>query len=396
MDRRQVVTQKLHSPGNERMTNLELLRIVSMLLVVILHFIGKSSNHPVLTDAEMEAWEYGAWALESFAIVAVNVYMLLSGYLLAGSTFKVKRLVQLWLQLLFYSVGVGSVAAMLGYIPGEGISLYYLAQLFLPVSTNHYWFMTAYVLMYLFLPVLMAGVGKLTKKQFQIVLCVLFLVFCGMKSVLPIKLTTDMQGYDCIWYLCMALLAAYIRLYGISFFRNKKRSLSVYLVSALGIFGISMLFRYIYIQTGKLGDIVTVCYNYNHILVVFAGVGFFYLFLHMQVKNGLLSRVICKLAPYTLGVYLWHENIAIRYEWPLWIQNLLGGATEGTGWFLALFVSVVTVFAIGICLDMIRGLLFKGAHKLLLFLKPYRKLDTWLSGLVIVVKGKEGKLQNDK
>lgn len=205
-----------------------------------------------------------------------------------------------------------------------------------------------------------------------------------------------MQGYDCIWYLCMALLAAYIRLYGISFFRNKKRSLSVYLVSALGIFGISMLFRYIYIQTGKLGDIVTVCYNYNHILVVFAGVGFFYLFLHMQVKNGLLSRVICKLAPYTLGVYLWHENIAIRYEWPLWIQNLLGGATEGTGWFLALFVSVVTVFAIGICLDMIRGLLFKGAHKLLLFLKPYRKLDTWLSGLVIVVKGKEGKMQNDK
>ena len=396
MDRRQGVTQKLHSPGNERMTNLELLRIVSMLLVVILHFIGKSSNHPVLTDAEMEAWEYGAWALESFAIVAVNVYMLLSGYLLAGSVFKVKRLVQLWLQLLFYSAGVGIVAAMFGYIPKEGISLYYLTQLFLPVSTNHYWFMTAYVLMYLFLPVLMAGVGKLTKKQFQIVLCVLFFVFCGMKSVLPIKLTTDMQGYDCIWYLCMALLAAYIRLYGITFFRNKKRSLLVYLISATAIFSVSMLFRCIYIQTGKLSDIVMVCYNYNHILVVLASVGFFCLFLHMQINSGLLSRVICKLAPYTLGVYLWHENIAIRYEWPLWIQNFLGGATEGTLWFLALFISVVAVFAIGICLDMIRSLLFKGAHKLLLFLKPYRKLDTWLSGLVIDVKVKEGKPQNDK
>ncbi len=396
MVQRQGIAQKLHSPGKERMANLELLRMVSMLFVVVLHFIGKSNNHPVLTDVEMEAWEYGAWVMESLAIVAVNVYMLLSGYLLAGSTFKVKRLIQLWLQLLFYSAGVGIVAAMFGYIPEEGMSVYYLTQLFLPVSTNHYWFMTAYVLMYLFLPVLMAGVGRLSKKQFQVVLCLLFLVFCGMKSVSPIKLTTDMQGYDCIWYLCMALLAAYIRLYGISFFRNKKRSFVVYLISASGIYGISMLFRYIYIQTGKLSEIVTVCYNYNHILVVLASVGFFYLFLHLQIKPGLLSRLICRLAPYTLGVYLWHENVAIRYEWPLWIQNFLGGATEGVQWFWALFVSVAVVFIIGIWLDMVRSLLFKGAHKLLSFLKPYRKLDTWLSGLVIEVKAKEGKQENEK
>ena len=394
MDFTQGITQKLHSPDKERMANLELLRIVSMLFVVVLHFIGKSSNHPALTDTEMEAWEYGAWALESLAIVAVNVYMLLSGYLLSGTTFKVKRLLQLWLQLLFYSAGVGIVAAMFGYIPTEGISVYYLAQLFLPVSTNHYWFMTAYVLMYLFLPILMAGVGRSSKKQFQIVLCLLFFVFCGMKSISPIKLTTDMQGYDCIWYLCMALLAAYIRLYGIPFFKNKKRSLLVYLVSAAAIFGISLLFRYIYIQTGKLSDIVTVCYNYNHILVVFASVGFFYLFLHMQIKPGLLSRLVCWMAPYTLGVYLWHENIAIRYEWPLWIQNFLGGATEGVQWFFALSISVAAVFIIGICLDMVRGVLFKGGHKLLSFIKPYRKLDMWLSGLVIDVK--EGKQENDK
>lgn len=363
MSAEEKVLPQTYQSGKERMVNLDLLRIVSMLLVIVLHFIGKSNNHPVLTGTDMAAWEYGAWALEALAIVAVNAYMLLSGYLLVQSTFKVKRLLELWLQLLFYSAGVGIVAALFGYLPKEGVSIYYLAQLFLPVSTNHYWFMTAYILMYLFLPVLMLGVSKLNKKQFQTVLGLLFLVFCVIKSLSPIKLTTDMQGYDCIWYLCMALLAAYIRLYGLPFFKNKARSLLVYLLSAAGIFGLTLLFRYIYIRTGKLSDIVTVCYNYNHILVVLASLGFFYLFLHMQIKTGVFGKVVSKLAPYTLGVYLWHENIAVRYEWPVWIQNLLGGATEGIMWFVALFVSVVVVFAIGIGLDMIRSILFKGLHR---------------------------------
>ena len=78
----------------------------------------------------------------------------------------------------------------------------------------------------------------------------------------------------------------------------------------------------------------------------------------------------------------------------MWIQNFLGGATEGVQWFFALSISVAAVFIIGICLDMVRGVLFKGGHKLLSFIKPYRKLDMWLSGLVIDVK--EGKQENDK
>lgn len=350
--------QQLNIPAKERMANLELLRIISMLFVIVLHFIGKSNNHPVLTNPDMALWEYGAWALESFAIVAVNVYMLLSGYLLAESTFKIKRLVQLWLQLLFYSAGIGVIAALFGYVPDEGISIYYLAQLFLPVSTNHYWFMTAYILMYLFLPVILTGVKQLTKKQFQVLLGILFLIFCGIKSVAPIKLTMDMQGYDCLWYLCMALLAAYIRLYGMPFFKTKLRSLLVYLGTAAAIFAATLALREVYLHTGKLGDMITLCLNYNHILVVLASLGFFTLFLQITIKPGRVSSRICKLAPYTLGVYLWHENIAIRYEWPLWIQNLLGGATEGIAWFAALLISVMMVFIIGILLDMLRTFLF--------------------------------------
>lgn len=381
MEKQRGTLQKVNSPGKERMANLELLRIVSMLLVIVLHFVGKSQSYLDLMKAHMEVWEYVAWAIESLSIVAVNVYMLLSGYLLAGSTFKVKRLAQLWLQILFYSVGIGLLMAAFGFVPNEGMSIYYLAKLFLPVSTEHYWFMTAYVLMYLFLPVIMLGVKNLSKKQFQVVLGLLLFVFCVVKSVVPVSLAVDKQGYDCIWYLCVALLAAYIRLHGIPFFSGIKRSLAVYLTASIGIFSGTMLLRYIWLHTGN--DMVGGCFHYNFILVLLAALGFFYLFLHLKIKQGVCSKVICKLAPYTLGVYLWHEHYAIRYEWPEWIQNLLGGATEGVMWFVALLVSVVVVFVIGILLDMLRSLLFACMDKLLMHVGIYKKFKGWLSDLTI-------------
>ena len=67
--------------GQPRMANLELLRCVAMMMVVVLHYLGKGSLLGDLTAERMGAAGYVAWILESFCIVAVNVYMLLSGSL---------------------------------------------------------------------------------------------------------------------------------------------------------------------------------------------------------------------------------------------------------------------------------------------------------------------------
>ena len=80
-----------------RMANLELLRCVAMMMVVALHYLGKGE---LLTDLSGEALGgagLAAWLLESFCIVAVNVYMLISGYFLCSSSFKPSRLLSLYL-----------------------------------------------------------------------------------------------------------------------------------------------------------------------------------------------------------------------------------------------------------------------------------------------------------
>ncbi len=380
-----------NSKQNARMANMELLRIISMMLVIVLHFLGKGmeigSNEVV--NPQMQGYQYLAGLLKAFAIVAVNVYMLISGYFLCESTFRIKRLLSLLLQLWFYSIGVGLVAALFGYLPEEGFSIYYLAQLLLPVSTNHYWFMTAYVFMYLFAPLLALGVRYMTKKQHLTVLGLLLFTFSFIKSVCPIPLTTDHQGYDVIWYLCIFLVAAYIRRYGIPFFCNKRRCFLVYAGMTILIFGTMLALRTVFLRTGKLREMITMSYNYNHVFVLISSVALFCLFTFVIIKTGFWGKLICSIAPYTLGVYMLHEHIAIRYEWPKLIFKLTGIPNGIITFAMGLILSVIVVFSVGILVDYLRSLLFTGIHRALSHVTVYNKLYSWLDSLSIGIKKEE-------
>ena len=78
----------------ERMANLEVLRCVAMMMVVVLHYLGKGGLLPDLT-APLSVQDMAAWLLEAFCIVAVNVYMMISGYFLCEGSFKLSRLLTL-------------------------------------------------------------------------------------------------------------------------------------------------------------------------------------------------------------------------------------------------------------------------------------------------------------
>lgn len=344
--------------NKKRMANMELLRILSMMLVIVLHFLGKSGVLTPLTEQTLSARGITAWILESFAIVAVNVYMLISGYFLAESTFRGKRLVDLVAQLLFYSVGIWGLAALTGRLPAGGLSVYDTFQIFFPVAKEHYWFMTAYIFMYLFAPFLAAGVARLTKRQFHVLLLLLLFWFCLLKSVLPVRLETDRNGYDCLWYLCVFLVAAYIRRYGLGFLQGKCRCLVLYLLCCAGIAGEAFALRFLYLKTGKLSDMLGISYEYNHVLVLLGAVALFCLFLQLRIKEGWFSKAVCRIAPLTLGVYLLHEHRLLRYEWQGWIFRLAGDPTDPAGLLVETVLAVLLVFLAGIAVDAVRQWIF--------------------------------------
>lgn len=364
-----VITEKNGKAG--RMANLELLRCVAMMMVVVLHFLGKGNLLPDLSGRDMGVTGYVAWLLESFCIVAVNVYMLISGYFLCTSSFKLSRLIQLWLQLWFYSVGFGLIGAFTGILTETPFDTHYILTLIFPVSMGHYWFLTAYIFLYILLPYIGRAVKQMSRKQMQFSVGLLFFAFCLLKSILPMRLEMDSMGYDCLWYLCVFLAAAYMRRFGVPFLEKKGRGILLYAVSCLLIFGATMGLRAVYLKTGSFRLMLKMFLEYNHIFPFLAAVGLFAAFLRLKT-GGKLADLAIGVAPYTLGVYLLHENIGFRYSWQSWFgAKAVSSVPELLLWTLA---AVICVFICSILIDVVRAALMKGLHKLFGGIGIYRKI----------------------
>ncbi len=354
----------------ERMANLEVLRCVAMMMVVVLHYLGKGGLLPDLT-APLSMQDTVAWLLEAFCIVAVNVYMMISGYFLCESSFKLSRLLTLWVQLWLYSMGIGVLAAVTGIVPAAEVSTHYYLTLLFPVTMGHYWFLTAYIFLYVLLPFVGMGLRQMSKKQFQVALVLLFVTFCLLKSILPFRLEEDSKGYDCLWYLCVFCVAAYLRRFGIPFLQKRSRALLLYLIGVFGTFGEAMLLHLFYLKTGSLELILKIPYEYNHIFPLLASLGLFALFADSRIQ-GKIGSVAVKIAPYTLGVYLLHENLGVRYAWQKWLGvNIISNVWQLLGWTV---LAVAVVFALGIFVDFVRKNICDGLHKIFLHIRPYRSL----------------------
>lgn len=355
----------------KRLANLELLRCVAMLMVVVLHYLGKGGLLADLTGERLGSVGTAAWLLEAFCIVAVNVYMFISGYFLCASSFKLSRLLQLWLQVWLYSVTFGLIGALTGVVAETTVDTHYFLTLLFPVTMGHYWFMTAYVFLYLLTPLVGLAVQKMTRAQLQVTVLSLLAVFCVIKSVIPMRLEMDGQGYDCLWYLCVFVTAAYVRRFGLPFLEKKGRGLLLYAGCCLLIFAGTMGLRQVYLRTGSLGLMLKMCMEYNHILPFLAALGLFFAFRRLTVPER-IAGVINKIAPHTLGVYLLHENIGLRYSWQKWLgAEQIDGLAALLLWTAA---AALAVFVCGVLTDMLRAGLVKGAGLLLKKLSGWRKL----------------------
>lgn len=346
----------------KRQANFELLRIVAMMMIIALHYLNKSDLILLYTE-EHSAVNYAAHLIESFCIVAVNCYVLLSGYFLVESAWKPKRVVSLVAQILFYSLLIPIVLSCIGVVSFGELSVYDWLNYVLPIETEHYWFATAYLVMYVLAPILAAGVKAVEKRTLQTIIFFLLLYFSLWKSLVPAKLATDRYGYDFGWFLCLFLIAAYIRLYGLPRLEKKRNAVLLYVGMSLGIFLLMEV-------TGILAEVLPpFAYymdmpdTYNHILCLLSSIGFFMMFRNMKPWEGRAAEVIRRLSPYTFGVYLLHEHILVRYQWMQW----LGVEAVWGSWMFVphLIFCVLIVYAVGTIVDFVRAQIFRGVEKMM-------------------------------
>ena len=112
-------------PG--RQANFELLRIIAMFMVVILHW---NTNSGLLLDVGSPVTGAGVWSLvtESVCIVAVNVYVLISGYFLSSCTFSFRRVAQVLVQTMLYTVLIPPTDKIAAVQPAASITFFGLSR----------------------------------------------------------------------------------------------------------------------------------------------------------------------------------------------------------------------------------------------------------------------------
>ena len=309
-----------------RQSNMELLRIISMLMVLTLHADGAALGVPTLEGNLSEASAYDLWrlAIESMAIIGVNCFTMISGYF--GIRLRWRSAAAFLFQCVFYAVLIYSLRWI--FFPG-GMSWEGWVKSWLVLTHTDLWYVPAYFGLMLLCPVLNAGLEALSRRQYAWLLAVftLFNVWCGWfwhGSFNP-------SGYTLVQLIMVYMIARFIRLHVSQDAINRRRPaiIAVYLLSTAGIFVCSLYF-----------DTASV-FAYNSPLVLLSTVSLFLIFTTLRIQ----SRFINYAARSAFAAYLIHKSpqiwvyemkpLMLRLEatLPGW-QLTLAGAGVVLGFYL--------------------------------------------------------------
>ena len=333
----------------ERNMSLDLLRIISMLMVVWIHSFSHGGLFEALTPGSVN-W-YGANVLNAFGMVAVNCFVLLSGYFQCTSRFRLKRVASVWAQALFYSVGLYLLVVAL---TGE-FSVMTMVQSVLVMTTQRYWFVTAYLLMYLVSPFLNCAIRAMDRRKHLICCGVLLLVFSVLHNLVYIfDFGYIRGGNSMLWFCVLYMISAYIRLY-VPAQRKHRSGYWIYAGCVAVIAG--ERFAAYYITTRLLGYCVgdSLFYSYNAVPMVTASVALFMAVRTVNIKDK-AGKFVGFLVPLVFGVYLIHDHPTIR---PLLWNWLQPAAYVQSVWLVPYWICyTVGIFAVCCAIEWIRQKLF--------------------------------------
>ncbi len=339
----------------KRHIGIELLRVVSMLMIITLHWGGFGIKIIELIPYSFE-WFF-AWTVRGFAYMSVNTYVLISAYFLYHRCGGHKKLFQLWLEVVVYSLGIYLITIVTG---NTQLSFKGLLHYTTPILSMAYWFVTSYVGMFFLSPFLNKSLQSLELKEHRnlcILLCVLF-------SIVPnffFWSTWLNWGSSCgiVWFVVLYVIGAYIRRLSDTNELNIPK-VKLWRVAALSwllpVFSKIIIALLSQILTG---DIVgsSVFYMNNSVIVLAGSIFTFLAFRSMDITNVRIYKVILFLSQGSFAVYLIHEHGCLRDI----IWNFVGEHTHRDSWLIVVdyFATVVCIYSFCVVVDYLRSKLFK-------------------------------------
>lgn len=334
-------------PGKTtRSSNLELLRILCMLLIIGDHLTGQSG----IADYATLPSSFAFCLIGCGSRIACNVFVLIGAWFLCEQPYKTRRPLSLWLSLWLYTVPV----TLLCKLAGLDVSWGALRWAAFPASTRQLWFISDYLLLLLCVPLLnrlLRGLSRPAHRGLLAVLAVPLIVY-------PTLFGENGAVSDTAWmFLYEYLLIAYLCRWP----DNRLAHLLQHRAAALGLgLGLPLLNTILraVLETRGLTDGKAFQYMAYYRTALgalpnlLAALALFYLFKGLDLG---CVRWVNALAGTTLGVYILHQVPAFRGF--LWNGLLQAEAHHGSVGYtllaiLAVFLGCAAVDALRTALVM--------------------------------------------
>ena len=297
-----------------RQSNVELLRIVCMLMILVHHFIthGFYSIGMILGDyGGLDFISCFAITLNSFCYIGVNCFILISGYF--GIKFKWKAVYKLYFILMFYEVVHCFIDL---YVKQETRSFGELINdIIFVIPSDRWWFMNCYFIFMFLTPLL--RLKEFTNSQYKqaIVLLSIANIYFGY------LLGFYSNGYSVAHFVFIYVIGGYLKRIDLKKY-SRSIFLVIYIVSCLLFAILSVVSHYYSIPHWD-------AMSYNNPLLVLGAIGFFLFFLSFNLH----SKIVNNIANSALSVYLLQDLQLFKV-----FSNKFGG--------IGLFDNNIFVFAI--------------------------------------------------
>ena len=330
----------------QRESNLELYRIIVMVLIVAHHYVVNSGlinvRGPIYSDVlsgkSLYLLLFGAWGK-----TGINCFVLITGYFMCKSQITLKKFAKLILEVMFYRIIISSIFWIASYTQ---FTLEGFIKMIIPVRTIDTGFTGAYLVFFLFIPFLNILIKNMTEKQHILLLCLLSFTYILLGTVPFFSVRMNYVS----WFMVLYFIASYIRLYPKKIFDNTKLWGWVTLLSLVIASASVVICAYISDRL-KMSVAYMFVQDSNTSLAVLLGITSFLFFKSLNMKH---SWLINKISATCFGVLLIHANSDSMRKW-LW-QDVLKNVEMYNSSYLIVhsILSVLCVFIVCSAIDLLR------------------------------------------
>jgi len=356
----------------KRNSSFELMRIISMFLIVLYHII----YHGQILENTSGLLALILRFIMALTLVHVSSFVLLSGYFQHDKKMRLSKAISLNNSVWFYSIVIALFAYFIFQVTYDKVSIF---KILMPINYDQYWFIKEYLILYLITPILNIVIKNINKKQYQKMLIALFLITSLLPYITGGYFLNVNNGYSLYYMIFLYFTGAYLNKYPLNkekIFKkfSEKKFLKIFIISYLSFCLINFClykFASIFINKGELlsyfAGIITYNFlSYNNPLILFASISYFLIFTCFKVSN----KYINKFAGLMFGVYLIHENNYIKIQ----MYQKFGFLVNGYGYRVIPKIFIVALIILVVCtlIEFIRQTIFKYIYNLKIS-QTYRK-----------------------